>query len=247
MIAFLVAILGVLAAPAQSRAQSLQDWPLPPDFVPDSAPPPDMQLGGPIGFDEPEFPFGTVVNGLVLNTIDGVPLDGPLSFAFPTADARVVGGPGETQFVSDPSIEGDATDVLTIDFGTAVTNMSFGFVLRCFIVASPGVSVTALGADRAPLQSVSIDARDFGFGFSENELNLVSATPFYSVQIDFNDNDGVCVRFALDNLFYTTAPAAPTMGMSVLIGLAALLLLAGMWTLRRRQSTAARLQEPATR
>ena len=107
--------------------------------------------------------------------------------------------------------------------------------------------MTALGADRSPLESVSIDARDFGFGFSENQVNLVSGTSFYSVQIDFNDKDGVCGRFALDNLFYTTAPAAPTMGMSALIGLAALLLLVGMWTLRRRQSKAVRLQDPVTR
>lgn len=90
------------------------------------------QVIGPIQFTEPEFPMGAVVNGLTVNTLNGVPIV-PISFAFsfegsPSSDCRVSGGPGTTTYVSDPSIEG-APGTLTIDLGGDGNDFRFGFAV----------------------------------------------------------------------------------------------------------------------
>ena len=90
------------------------------------------QVVGPIQFTEPEFPFGTTVNGLSVSTLNGVPIL-PLTFAFtfggsPSVDCTVSGGPGSTTYVSDPSIEG-APGTLTITFGGDANDFRFGFAV----------------------------------------------------------------------------------------------------------------------
>lgn len=90
------------------------------------------QVVGPIQFTEPEFPEGTVVNGLTVNTLNGIPIVS-LSFAFtlggsPSGDCTVSGGPGSTTYVSDPSIEG-APGTLTITFGGDANDVRFGFAV----------------------------------------------------------------------------------------------------------------------
>lgn len=92
----------------------------------------EAQVVGPIQFTEPEFPLGTVVNGLTVNTLNGVPIV-PISFTFsfegaPSPDCTVAGGPGTTTYVSDPSIEG-APGTLTIDLGGEGNDFRFGFAV----------------------------------------------------------------------------------------------------------------------
>lgn len=90
------------------------------------------QVIGPIQFTEPEFPPGTVVDGLTVNTLNGVPIL-PISFAFSLEGSAsnactVSGGPGTTTYVSDPSIEG-APGTLTIDLGGDGNDFRFGFAV----------------------------------------------------------------------------------------------------------------------
>ncbi|MCL4808270.1 MAG: hypothetical protein KJ062_10850 [Thermoanaerobaculia bacterium] len=90
------------------------------------------QVVGPIQFTEPELPPGTVVNGLTLSTLNGVPIL-PVSFAFevgggPSVDCTVSGGPGTTTYVSDPSMEG-APGTLTIQLSGDANDFRFGFAV----------------------------------------------------------------------------------------------------------------------
>jgi hypothetical protein len=90
---------------------------------------------GPIIFSEPEFPMGTRVNGLVVNTLNGTPID-PLSFGYtvggaPSTDASINFGPPIQTYVDPPGIEGGTAGTLSIDFGTDVGSVVFGFAMSC--------------------------------------------------------------------------------------------------------------------
>lgn len=90
------------------------------------------QVVGPIQFTEPELPPGTIINGLTLNTLNGVPIPA-VSFSFefgggPSNDCTAAGGPGVTTYVSDPSMEG-APGTLTIQLSGDANDFRFGFAV----------------------------------------------------------------------------------------------------------------------
>ena len=62
-----------------------------------------------------------------------------------SADANYASaGPGSITFVQDPSLEGDAAGVLTLDFAVPTSVLSFGYALLSFEPLPAGVSVTLL-------------------------------------------------------------------------------------------------------
>jgi VCBS repeat-containing protein len=166
---------------------------------------------GPIAFDEPEFPLYTVVDGYVVTTLNGNPID-PLSFNFtvggtPSSDATVTTvGPGTTAYIDAPNIEGDAAGTLHVDFGVEVSRVAFGFALSCLPPVSPGAMVTGYAADGTPVGSTSADGIDTGYPDAENLLVFTPGAGCRSANITFNDMGGTCSRFALDNLAYDTSP-----------------------------------------
>lgn len=222
-------------------------WDLPPDFEPGGGSAHDFGIEGlatvgPIIFEEAELPTGTVIDGLVLNTLDGTPLPAPLSFGFTVGgansmDATVNLGPPPQMFVVPPGIEGDVTGTLTIDFGIDVSTVEFGFALACVPPAvSPGATVTAFNSADGVVGMTSADAVDTGNIFVENQI-LFSPGTFRYIEVTFGDP--VCGRFLFDNLSYEEAPVAtglpiPTMSEYGMLAIILSLLAAGFWVLRIR-------------
>ncbi len=232
---FVVVVTSMLvAAPAAGQAP----WEPPPGFTPDPQAPtaPLQAMVGPITFSEAEFPLGTPVNGLVVNSIGGTPLAAPLSFSFTSPDATVtLTGPGLTMFIDVPDIEGDAAGTLTIDFGLDVTRVAFGFAQNCPTPETAAVTVTAFDSSAAMIGSTTVAGADFGFFFLENGVDFTPASPARSVEITFDTSGGNCLRFALDNLAYDEL-AVPALPAPALALLALVVGTAGLWVLGRRRS-----------
>ena len=94
-----------------------------------------------ITFDE--VPIGTPVNGMVI---------GDVTFGFSSSDATVSGGPGTQIFVQDPSIEGDISGTLTLDFANPSSrSISYGFALNIATPSNPGTRVEIFDASEQSL------------------------------------------------------------------------------------------------
>lgn len=227
------AVLFVAASAVHAQAT----WQLPDGVEAGTVVPAALPEGmvGPVTFEESEFPLGTTVDGLVVATLDGIPLPAPLTFGFSSPDAIINGGPGDITYVQIPNIEGDASGTLAVDFGLDVTSLTFGFALACGAPVVDGAVAQALDASGAPVGSpVSIDALDFGSGFPENQLVLSPGGGFRSAEITFNSSGG-CFRFAFDNVAYDgqPVPTLSTLGQALL---ALLLLASGCWVLALRRA-----------
>ncbi len=232
-----VSIVCVLVSISVAPAFAQTRWQLPDGVTWEPVPPAVFPEGtvGPITFAEPEFPDGTVVDGLLVTTLDGVPLPGPLSFGFSSSDATIGDiGPGNITFVQTPNMEGDATGTLTIDFGIDSTSATFGFALNCGPPVIDAATARAFDSGGSPVGSpVSVDGLDFG-SFAENELTIAPGVDFRSLEVTFAGS-GTCPRFAFDNLVYDARPV-PTLGRLGLVVLAVLLLLASGWVMSRRHA-----------
>lgn len=143
---------------------------------------------------------------LPFQPVDGLSFMG-VTFGFrigvnPSTDANYhSGGPGSVTFVQDPSLEGNAAGILTLDFARPVDQLQFGVALNTFSAVTPGFKVRlydplytgVYGVNTSPLVS-----------FSEGQF-MYSGAPINMVTIDFNEL--VASRFALDNLTFNTIPA----------------------------------------
>ena len=223
-------MLVAAAASAQTRWQlppGVDGGPVPPAVFPDG-------MVGPITFAEAEFPDGTPVDGLVITSLDGVPLPAPLGFGFSSADATVGDlGPGNITFVQTPNIEGDATGTLTIDFGLQVISVTFGFALSCGPPVADAATAQALDGQGNPVGApVSADGLDFG-SFAENELTLSPGVGFRAVEVTFA-GDQICPRFAFDNLVYDGLPVPVLPSTAWLVLMSLLLATIGVTLVLRR-------------
>ncbi|MBD1929204.1 PEP-CTERM sorting domain-containing protein [Trichocoleus sp. FACHB-90] len=130
------------------------------------------------------------------------------------------GGPGNLRFVNDPSLEGSAAGILTLDFATAISTLQFGVALSTFESLTPGFTVELFNSASTSLGITSVDTTRFlPFGFTEG-LFTYSGTPATRAVIDFNET--VASRFALDNLIYEPAISTPVPEPGSLTGLLAL-------------------------
>ena len=170
-----------------------------------------------VTFTFDELPFQTVVDNL---SFQGVTFDFKIN-GFDSTDASYTAlGPGETRFVDDPSLEGNAAGILTLDFATAISTLQFGVALSTFESLTPGFTVELFNSASTSLGITSVDTTSFlPFGFSEG-LFTYSGTPATRAVIDFNATIGR--RFALDNLIYEPAISTPVSEPGSLTGLLAL-------------------------
>ncbi|NEO15478.1 MULTISPECIES: hypothetical protein [unclassified Moorena] len=153
-------------------------------------------------------------NTIVL-TFDELPFQpvDDLSFMGVTFDFKVDGvdstdanyadvGPGSIFFVQDPSLEGDAAGILTLDFDAPVSELEFGVALSTFGTLTPGFTVELFDGstlvDEIEVDTSSLPIFTEGlFSFSDRD------TPIDRVVIDFDD--AAAFRFALDNLSFEEA------------------------------------------
>lgn len=232
LLTLLLPLIAATAVSAQDEGWVVPDDYVPPDTIPTAPPPPFVPVG-PVLFDEPEFPFGSNADGFVTNTLNAVPLDGPLLFEAP-AGASFGNGPGPITLFTPPGIIGQTAGALRIDFGVDVSEVSFNFALQCGIASNGAIDVTALDSGMAVVGMTTVAGQDFGDFFIQNSV-VFSPGSFRSIEITLSSGPG-CRAYAIDFLAWDTLAPAPAMGPLWLAALAAALLGIGTWVLRRRSA-----------
>ena len=120
-------------------------------------------------------------------------------------------GPGQLETVQDPSLAGDATGVLTLDFDLPTPDLQFGVALNTADALSPGFRVELFDASLVSIGIISVDTPTAAdpLGFSE-ALFEHSGTPIRRAVIDFADG---LSSFGLDNLAYVQIPEPSTVAL----------------------------------
>jgi hypothetical protein len=182
-----------------------------------------------------ELPFQPVDN----LSFQGVTFDFKVGGVDSTDASYGAGGPGIITFVQDPSLEGTASGILTLDFATAISTLQFGVALSTFASLTPGFTVELFDPALMSLGITPVNTSSL-FSFTEG-LFTYSGAPVTRAVIDFTENFtyGELNRFALDNLIYEPAISTPVPEPASLIGLLALGAFgAGSRILRKHQQKA---------
>jgi len=118
----------------------------------------------------------------------------------PSEDAQFNSfGPGDTRFISDPSLEGDAAGVLRLRFREETDVLRFGVAVSCFdCVLRPGATVRLFDDDGDLVRFARLTLRPF-VSFSEARFRFEGEDVARAV-IRFNDRRAD--RFVLDNLVF---------------------------------------------
>ena len=149
-----------------------------------------------------------VANGLTFNGVRfGFTIGGVVS-----TDARFgASGPGNQTHVQDPSLEGNARGVLSLDFIQPVSALSFGVGISSMAALSPGFTVQLFDPSLALLGTFPINAPPAPT-FSGASF-LYMGAPVRRASLSFNStpaNPGG--RFAFDNLDFSSIPEPGTIG-----------------------------------
>lgn len=203
-----VAVIAV-SMPALAGGQAGRPWTLPEGWrAPVGRPAPRApDVPGPITFSEPEFPLGTLVDGLAIDTLNGAPIGATTTFSYTvggsgSTDSTIAGGPPPQVFVDPPGIEGGiAGGELGADFGQDVDRVGFGWAMNCGQIPEPSVNVTLLDSQGGTVASGTFPGTFTGQPFGEGQVFMDPAAPFRSMRVTFNDPGG-CIRFFVDNLGY---------------------------------------------
>jgi len=94
-----------------------------------------------------ELPFQPVNGVSILGVTFGFTIDG-----VPSTDANYnSGGPGQITYVQDPSLEGNASGILILDFDVPTPLVQFGVALSALGSFDPGCSVELFDPDQKSL------------------------------------------------------------------------------------------------
>ena len=148
-----------------------------------------------------ELPFQPVDN----LSFQGVTFDFKVG-GVDSTDARYgAGGPGAITFVQDPSLEGDAAGILTLDFAEPTSLLNFGVALNTFGSLTPGFTVELFDPALMSLGITPVNTSSL-VSFTEG-LFTYSGAPVTRAVIDFNET--AANRFALDNLTFGGSQSVP--------------------------------------
>lgn len=144
-----------------------------------------------------ELPFQPV-NGLL---VQGVQFGFTVGGAASTDANYDSGGPGALKYVQDPSLEGNAAGILTLDFTVATGSLQFGVGLSTGGTVTSGVVVQLYDAGLHLISTTPVTTSDQGFSFSEAQFNY-TGTPVKRAVLDLNES--AAARFVIDNLTFST-------------------------------------------
>jgi hypothetical protein len=125
------------------------------------------------------------------------------------------GGPGDAVYVQDPSLEGDAMGVLTLDFEVAVDQIQFGMALSADDGLDHYFTVELFDGSLASMGVTSV-ATSFIQDFHE-ALFTYGGPAVKRAVIDFDETPPM--RFAMDNLSFNPVPEPTTICLLGLGGL----------------------------
>ncbi len=140
------------------------------------------------------------VNGLTYNGVTfGFTVGGNAS-----TDAVYNGiGPGSIAYLQDPTLEGNAAGVLTLNFAQPTDLLQFGVALNSFNPVTAAYSVKLFDASLSAIGTFSENT--YPVVLWSEDLFSYSGTPIGRAVIAFNAQ--AANRFAVDNLSVNTIPA----------------------------------------
>ena len=162
-----------------------------------------------IAFDE--VPALTPANGQsILGATFGFKVAG-----IDSTDARlnfsIGAAPGLSQFLTDPVLEGNALGVLTVDFTSPATTLSFGVERNRLSSIPNGVAVTLFDSNLNVIASSAVNLQ-LSLAYSEGSFSYTGTTAVRRMRLDFTSAPTSTGgdRFAIDNLSFSlaTPPAA---------------------------------------
>ena len=107
-------------------------------------------------------------------------------------------GPGTLTYLQDPSLEGTAAGILTLDFATPTDLLEFGVALNSYNAVTPAYAVRLYDPSYQLIETYIGNTSPLIL-WSEGQYTY-SGTPVSRAVIGFNDQ--AANRFALDNLTY---------------------------------------------
>jgi hypothetical protein len=148
-----------------------------------------------IGITFDELPSQSV-NGL---TVQGVTFDFKVNGVISTDATYNSIGPGILTYIQDPSLEGDAAGVLSLDFAKPVSDLYFGVALDSFDQLTSAVKVQLFDKNLASIGIFPVATNPL-IDFSEGQFSYSNAV-IKRALISFDPI--LTDRFSLDNLFAT--------------------------------------------
>ncbi len=147
--------------------------------------------GGEVKLTMAEVPFQPI-NGL---TVNGV------TFHDTTGANYNAGNGGQLTWTQDPVIEGDTTDVITIDFPYPVQDFQFGVAMATTSLIPNAVSVDLYGPGGVPLGTYSASAQSYGSFSNGLFVSPSNIGPITRAVVRFDAT--AAGRFGLDNLTFS--------------------------------------------
>lgn len=113
-------------------------------------------------------------------------------------------GPGAITYIQDPSLEGDAAGILSLNFANPVSNLQFGLSLDSFNAVTAGAVVSLFDSTRTTLLGV-IPINTTPLSTFTEGLFTYTGSPVGLAVIDFDE--ALVPRFSIDNLVFNAPPS----------------------------------------
>ncbi|MBC7821639.1 MAG: hypothetical protein IAG10_32535, partial [Planctomycetaceae bacterium] len=165
-----------------------------------------------------EVPFGSVNGQSIQGATFGFQvagIDSPDAFF----NFSIGAGPGLAQNLTDPVLEGNALGVLTIDFSSPASNISFGVARNSLGSVTNGVLVTLFDSNLNVISTTSVSLQQILL-FTEGIFSFSGTTGVRRMQLDFTSASGATAgsRFAIDNLSFALGTPTGALNGDTLLG-----------------------------
>ncbi len=170
-----------------------------------------------IAFDE--VPASTPANGQsILGATFGFQVAG-IDSTDANLNVSIGAGAGFSQFLTDPVLEGNALGVLTVDFTSPATTLSFGVARSSGPSIPNGVAVTLFDSNLNVIASSTVNLQQILL-YTEGNFSYTGTTAVRRMRLDFTSAPTSTggTRFAIDNLSFSLATPVAAVNGDTLLG-----------------------------